>query len=128
VRQVLAEAELVMTSSLTLVECDRTLIRAESVDGTAEAVAARRKAVLREATEHWILFDVDAEIVERACRRYPREPIRTLDALHLATAVLVQSLVPDVAVLSRDFRVRENAREMGFRVVPDATMPEPGTA
>jgi hypothetical protein len=115
----LAEAELVVASSLTLVECDRALIRAENVDGVPEAAAARRKAGLRGATDHWILFDLDAEIVERARRRFPREPIRTLDAIHLATAVIVQSLVPDLVVLSRDVRVRENAREMGFRVVPE---------
>jgi hypothetical protein len=117
--EALAEAELVMTSSLTLVECDRALIRAESVDGLPEALAARRRAGLRAATDHWILFDLDAEIVARARRRFPKEPIRTLDAIHLATALLAQSLVPELAVLSRDARVRENARELGFGVLPD---------
>ena len=45
-------------------------------------------------------------------------PIRTLDAIHLATAVLARSLVPDLAVLSLDERIRGSAEQMGFQVLP----------
>jgi predicted nucleic acid-binding protein len=118
VRETLAGAELVLSSTLTLVECDRVLIRAGMVEGLEEAVAAERRARLRRAVEHWILFELDPEIVDRARRPFPKEPVRTLDALHLASAVLGQSLVPDLALLSLDDRVRGAAALMGFRLLP----------
>ncbi len=83
-----------------------------------EAVAAERRAVLVHTADHWVTLDIDAEVMDRARRPFPVEPIRTLDAIHLATAVLARSLVPDVAVLSLDGRVRRSAEQMGFRVLP----------
>jgi predicted nucleic acid-binding protein len=100
------------------VECDRVLLRAVAAEGLAEAVATERRGWLQQAVEHWILFDLDGEVVERARRPFPKEPIRTLDALHLATALLAQSLVPDLALVSLDDRVRGSAKQMGFRLLP----------
>jgi hypothetical protein len=56
--------------------------------------------------------------VDRARRPFPAEPIRTLDAIHLATASLAHSLVPDMAVLSLDGRLRASARQMGLELLP----------
>ena len=117
-REVLAGAELVLSSTLTLVECDRVLIRAVAASGLEEAVAAERRARLRSAVEHWILFDLDPDIVDRARRPFPKEPVRTLDAIHLATAVLAQSLVPDLELLSLDDRLRGAGTLMGLRLLP----------
>ena len=107
-----------LTSCLTLIEGDRVLIRAVATNVLLEAVAADRRAVLARTGEHWVTFDLDAEIVARARRPFPAEPIRTLDAIHLATAVLARSLVPDLGVLSLDERIRRSAEQMGFRVLP----------
>ena len=63
---------------------------------------------------------MDAEIVQRSRRSFPCEPIRALDAIHLATALAVRSLSPDVHVLSFDDRIRDNAASLGFQVVPGA--------
>lgn len=84
-----------------------------------EAVAAERRAVLAGTLGHWVVLELDAEIVERARRPFPAEPIRTLDAIHLATATVAQSLVSELAVLSLDDRVRASALQMGFRVLPE---------
>jgi predicted nucleic acid-binding protein len=116
----LGNAELVLTSSLTLIECERVLIRAVATSLLPEAAAAERRAVLARTAEHWVVFDLDAEVMERARRPFPAEPIRTLDAIHLATAVLARTLVPELAVLSLDARVRNSAEQMGFRTLPDS--------
>ncbi len=118
VRGLLGDAELVLASSLALIECERVLIRAVATNLLPEAAAAERRAVLARTADHWVVFDVDAEVMERARRPFPAEPIRTLDAMHLATAVLARSLVVDLAVLSLDERVRRSAEEMGFRILP----------
>lgn len=107
-----------LTSCLTVVECERVLIRAMATNLLPEAVAAERRAVLARTAEHWVIFDLDAEVVERARRPFPAEPIRTLDAIHLGTAVLARSLGPDLAVLSLDERIRRSAEQMGFGVLP----------
>jgi predicted nucleic acid-binding protein len=114
----LGDAELVLASGLTLIECERVLIRAVATNLLTEAAAAERRAVLARTAEHWVVFDLDAEVMERARRPFPAEPVRTLDAIHLATALLARSLVPDLALLSLDERVRRSAEQLGFRLLP----------
>jgi predicted nucleic acid-binding protein len=108
----------VLSASLTMIECDRVLIRAVSLGLLPEAVALERRAVLARTVDHWVVFELEASIVERARRPFPAEPVRTLDAIHLATAALAHSLVPEMAVLSLDRRVRASARQMGFPLLP----------
>ena len=67
---------------------------------------------------------MDAEVVERSRRSFPCEPIRSLDALHLSTALIVRGLSPEVQILSFDDRIRENATALGLTVVP-ATVRQP---
>jgi hypothetical protein len=114
----LRDAELILTSRLTLLECERALSRLAAQGAMPEAVAARERARLGTAAMHWDLMSIDELVVERAGRRFPVEPIRTLDALHLATALIAQAAVADIGLLSLDRRVRDCARSMGFTVRP----------
>ena len=114
----LSAAELVLTSDLTLIECDRVLHRASALGELSEADALRRRTLLATAAEHWAVFAIDGEMAERARRPFPREPLRTLDAIHVATALAVRSLVSELHILSLDDRIRRNAIELGFQVVP----------
>jgi hypothetical protein len=50
---------------------------------------------------------------------FPREPVPTLDALHLATAAVFLETLSALRLLSLDDRVRGNARAMGIVAVPD---------
>jgi predicted nucleic acid-binding protein len=118
VRAVLQHSELVLASDLTLVECDRVLIRAVTTGEIEEAAAADRRAYLNAATSHWYVWRISLEIVERARHPFPAEPIRTLDALHLASALAVRSAVPAVELLSLDERIRRVAKLLGFHVQP----------
>jgi len=56
----------------------------------------------------------------RSRRTFPCEPIRALDAIHLATALAVRNLSPEVQVLSFDERIRDNAASLGFALAPAA--------
>jgi len=49
---------------------------------------------------------------------YSFEPVRTLDALHLATALVSNAAVADLEVLSLDARIREAASALGFQLQP----------
>ena len=79
---------------------------------------ARRRTLLEAAAAHWNLIPLGREVVERARRPFPGEPLRTLDALHISSALAVRSAVPGLALLSLDRRVRGSAAELGFRILP----------
>lgn len=118
IRTSLAEAEVVLASDLTLLECDRALIRTVNTGEFTEAEAADERARLNQAAAHWMLLSLTPDIVERARRPFPVEPIRTLDALHLASALVARAAVPGIALLALDHRVRACARELGFPLLP----------
>lgn len=119
-REVLAGAEMVLASELTLVECDRVLVRAQLTEGIGEAELADRRALLNRSSAHWHLIRIGGEVLERARRPFPNEPIRTLDALHLASALVARTALPGLSFLSLDRRVRSSAEALGFTVVPQA--------
>ena len=116
VRKTLARAELIVASDLTLVECDRVLIRAQMLQDLREAEAVTLRGLLNTAAAHWSLLRIDREIVERARRPFPGAPIRTLDALHLASVLVASTAVKDLVLLSLDRRIRAAARQLGLRL------------
>ena len=118
-RRLLASAPLVVASHLTLIECDRVMHRALHLGELSEVEAAARREVLSSAAVRWHLIHLDDEVAERARRPFPSEPIRTLDAIHLASALVARAALPELSVLSLDRRVRGGARGLGFRVVPE---------
>jgi predicted nucleic acid-binding protein len=118
VREALRRAELVFASDLVLIECDRVLIRAVTLGEIDEATAANRRAHLNAAAAHWHMYRLSLDIVERARRAFPVEPVRTLDAIHLASALTVRSTIPGVELLSLDDRIRRAGEQLGFRLQP----------
>jgi predicted nucleic acid-binding protein len=118
VAETLAQAELIITSDLTLIECDRVLIRAVALNELQESDAAHRQARFNAVATRWTLLALDEEIIERARRPFPSEPIRALDAIHLASAVTARKAVSDLTMLSLDGRVRKAADRLGFPLLP----------
>ena len=118
VRNLLAAADTVLASDLTLIECDRVLIRAVALGEISEAEAADRRARLNTAAGHWHQLRIEGEIVERARRRFPAEPLRTLDAIHLASALVARSALPGLEFLTLDDRLRTSARSLGLPSQP----------
>jgi hypothetical protein len=80
-------------------------------------VFADRRDELRRLAAGWVLVRLSDEIVARARESFPAEPIRSLDALHLATALELATLLPETAVLALDDRVRRSGRALGLAVV-----------
>ncbi len=118
VRRTLEAAEFVVTSDLTLVECDRAFHRARSLGELSTAKFAELRSELGRLAAGWILLRLSDEIVERARDAFPEEPIRSLDALHLASALNTAALIPETALLTHDQRVRRGALALGLRLLP----------
>jgi predicted nucleic acid-binding protein len=119
VRDALSAAELVLSSDLALVECDRVLIRAMVLGAITEAGAADRRAYLNSAAAHWNVLHLDSEVVERARRPFPGEPLRAPDAIHLSAALVARGVVPGLRLLSLDRRIRFSGKALGFDLLPD---------
>lgn len=118
VRQALDDADVVVASALTIVECDRVLVRAVALGELSEPEAALSREHLTTASSYWHVIALNDEVLLRARRAFPVEPIRTLDALHLASAVTMRILVDDIELLSLDHRVRDAGTALGFRLQP----------
>ena len=101
------------------VECDRVLIRAATIGEIDEVAAADRRARLNVAAAHWHLWRVTSDIVGRARHPFPTEPVRTLDAIHLASALAARSAGSGVDLLSLDDRVRRAGKQLGFHLRPE---------
>ena len=118
IRRALLGADLVVASDLTVFECDRALLRSVHTESRSEADAASRRGHLSAAAAGWHMLRLHSDVVERARQPFPVEPIRTLDALHLASALSARAAVPGLSVLTLDERIRQNARELGFPLLP----------
>jgi predicted nucleic acid-binding protein len=76
-----------VSSALILTESLRTLDRLRLRVRLPDGEVARRRAVILQLVASLELVDVDAIVLERAAQPMPTE-IGTLDAIHLATALL----------------------------------------
>lgn len=118
IREALATAELVATSRLTLAEVGRVLARLRVIDPEVAARVAPREAAFSADSELWFVSPLDDEVLTRCARPFPVEPVRTLDAIHLATIERLSAALGRFAVLTTDERVRRNAEILGFEVAP----------
>ncbi len=59
-------------------------------------------------------MELSEEIARRAEEGFPSESVRTLDAIHLASALFLRQSFPDLVVLTADERVRVNAALLGL--------------
>jgi predicted nucleic acid-binding protein len=108
----------VVTSRLTLAEVARALARLRVQNPEAASRMAQREAAFLADSERWGIDPVDETVWARCGRAFPVEPVRLLDAVHLATIERLSGAAPDLVVLSTDDRVRSNARALGFEVQP----------
>jgi predicted nucleic acid-binding protein len=106
----------VVTSALTVAETARAILRARITGRlTIEQERASVQALRRFERRCYVVAVTDA-VLGRVRRPFPVEPIRTLDAVHLATAELLGEPPPLMTIVTRDARVLENAEALGFRV------------
>jgi predicted nucleic acid-binding protein len=105
-----------VTSALTFAEAARAIVRARA---TRRLTPAEERAAVRALQVFARRCDVAAltdAVLARVGRPFPVEPIRTLDAVHLATAELLDDAPQLVTIVTRDHRIRENAHALGFAV------------
>lgn len=102
------------TSALTEVEMRRAVLRLLGGGKLSSGEAAAALGDVLKLLAHADVLPLGQAVLARAGDVFPGN-LRSLDALHVATAVLVQHAgAEQVVMFSRDNRVRQNAAALGM--------------
>lgn len=63
------------------------------------------------------MLELERPVLARALEPFPA-PVRTLDAIHLASAVFLRDQGQDVTVATYDVRMGDAVRALGFELHP----------
>lgn len=105
-----------VTSALTFAEASRALVRARVAGRLTPAQEKAALRALQTFERRCAVIPVMDAVLARAGRPFPVEPIRTLDAVHLATVAFLDEALQSVTIITRDARVGDNARALGYAV------------
>jgi predicted nucleic acid-binding protein len=110
------------SSELLAVEMYRTFDRMR----LTKAMSKRRLAQLRDDADRNLariaLVPVDQSVLKRAGEPLP-SPLKTLDAIHLATALLLNNSIGGIVFLTHDRQLGVAAKACGLSVYPDPIAP-----
>jgi predicted nucleic acid-binding protein len=113
-RKAIRTKGLLVTSALTFAESARAIRRARvALRLTVEQERAAVVALGRFERRCHVVA-VSAAVLDRVRRPFPAEPVRTLDAVHLATLELLGEPPALVTVVTRDVRIADNGRALGY--------------
>jgi predicted nucleic acid-binding protein len=110
-----------VSSALVATESLRTLDRLRLRVKLADTVLAERRAKILELIASLELVDVDSVVLDRAAQPMPTE-LGTLDAIHLATALLWKEMTREgLTMATHDVRLAIAAEAHGLPVVGAST-------
>jgi predicted nucleic acid-binding protein len=107
-----------LTSALTFVEASRAISRARRegrLDPRDAREVERQLAAFERSCD---VVRIEDDVLRRARGEFPVEPVRSLDAIHLASVRILDEELGGLEVVSCDDRIRRNAVALGFALVP----------
>jgi len=105
-----------VSSELVRLECLRTIDRARVRLGLEDREVARHRADVYEAIDAFNLVTIDQAVLERAAEPFPTS-VGSLDAIHLASALLARGGFEDLAFASHDQELALAATATGFTTI-----------
>jgi predicted nucleic acid-binding protein len=105
-----------VTSTLTVAEAARAFLRARLLGRITVQQQRAALLTLQRFARRCHVVSVTETILAHVGHPFPLEPIRTLDAIHLATAEALGEPPALVTIITRDVRVRDNAIALGYLV------------
>ncbi len=108
--------DLALTSELTRVEALRTIDRARIELRLSDIDVAERRALVLGTLDGFHVAELDRVVLGRAAEPFPTL-LRTLDAIHLATALLSRAAHQGLVFATHDAAQAIAARAVGFRVI-----------
>ncbi|MEW5983508.1 MAG: PIN domain-containing protein [Acidobacteriota bacterium] len=104
-----------VASALTFAEGARAILRARAAERLTPSEARAARRALDTLERRCAVIAVSEAVLARVGQPSPVEPVRTLDAVHLATAELLGARPRLLVVVTRDARIRDNAAAFGYR-------------
>lgn len=104
-----------VSSELIRLECLRTIDRARIRLGLEDRRIAKYRADVLEAVDAFSLVALDSIVLERASEPFPTA-LGSLDAIHLASALLIRDDLDGLAFATHDDDLGTAARATGFQV------------
>jgi predicted nucleic acid-binding protein len=104
-----------VSSELIRLECLRTIDRARIKLGLEDSRIAKYRADILEAVDAFSLVALDSIVLERASEPFPTA-LGSLDAIHLASALLIRDNLEGLAFATHDDALGTAARATGFQV------------
>lgn len=105
-----------VASEIVRVECLRVIDRLRMTGVMGDRELARRRATALEILSAFELVRVNRAVLDRAAEPFPTL-IRTLDAVHLASALLVRERDPALQFATHDAELATAARAVGLRAL-----------
>ena len=105
----IGEAEVLVTSRLSLVETARAFVRVRLLGERTEAAVADAERAVEALWRRCEIWELTREVCERAETVAPGRPLRSLDALHLATFSLARREIAGLVLVTADERLRSAA-------------------
>jgi len=97
-------AEVLLTSRLSIVEGSRAIHRLRQLGQLSETKLADAEREIESLWARCDLWELTPAVCETARRVASHKPLRTLDALHLATFVLARQRIGDLELVTADER------------------------
>jgi len=104
-----------VSSELLRVECLRVVDRARMTQKLDDKTVSRLRADTIDLVARIALVPLSGPLLERAAEPFPTL-LRTLDAIHLATALALREDEPDLTLATHDRELGVAARAVGFSV------------
>jgi len=117
-KQLVNEATAVVTSALSHVEFHAACARKLKEGGLANEEYRQAITTFREDWNRYVFVEAEYPLLELACQLAEHGGLRTLDAIHLASAIFVlrPHSLPS-AFVGADHRLQEAAEAEGLKVV-----------
>lgn len=105
-----------LASELIRLECRRTIDRARIRERLSDQAVAQQRAAVLGLLDTFDMLPLDPAVLERAAEPFPTL-LSSLDAIHLATALLARPQVDDLCFATHDVELGTAAQAMGFKVL-----------
>jgi predicted nucleic acid-binding protein len=107
-------ADLIVTSDLLRIETVRSVKRLRNEKVITDRQQENLLNLFMEHHKGWFRMSIDESVVLGATQNFPEEPVRSLDAIHLSTALEYKKLYPDLKMLTFDERLQKNIEALGL--------------
>jgi predicted nucleic acid-binding protein len=104
-----------VSSELIRVEALRAVERYRLLNAMDDELVAERRAAILDTLGRFTMSSITPSILERAGDPFPTA-LATLDAIHLATALVLRDEFPEAVFATHDQKLATGARALGFVV------------